>query len=35
MKEEEVAAAMKRMKNGKSVGPDNSPEVWKVMGEQQ
>ena len=33
VKEEEVAAAMKRMKNGKSVGPDDIPaEAWKVMG---
>ena len=33
VKEEEVAAAMKRMKNGKSVGPVDIPaEAWKVMG---
>ena len=33
VKEKEVAAAMKRMKNGKSVGPDDIPaEAWKVMG---
>ena len=33
VKEDEVAAAMKRMKNGKSVGPDDIPaEAWKVMG---
>ena len=33
VKEEEVAAAMKRMKNGKSVGPDDIPaEAWKLMG---
>ena len=33
IKEEEVAAAMKRMKRGKAVGPDNIPvEAWKVLG---
>ena len=33
VKEEEVAAAMKRMKNERSVGPDDIPaEAWKVMG---
>ena len=32
-REEEVVAAMKRMKRGKAVGPDDIPtEVWKVMG---
>ena len=32
VKEEEVAAAMKRVKNGKSVGPDDKPvEEWKLM----
>ena len=33
IKEEEVAAAMRRMKRGKAVGPDNIPvEAWKVLG---
>ena len=33
MREEEVAAAMKRTKKGKLVGPDDIPaEAWKVMG---
>ena len=31
---EEVRENMKRMKNGKVVGPDNIPvEVWKCLGE--
>ena len=33
MREEDVAAAMKRMKKGKLVGPDDiTAEAWKVMG---
>ena len=35
IKEEEVAAAMRRMKRGKAVGPDNtntSVEAWKILG---
>ena len=32
--EEEVRENMKRMKNGKVVGPDDIPvEVWKCLGE--
>ena len=31
---EEVRGNMKRMKNGKAVGPDDIPvEVWKCLGE--
>ncbi len=31
--EEEVATAMRRMKKGKAVGPDNIPvEAWRVLG---
>lgn len=34
IKEDEVRAAMKRMKSGKAVGPDEIPvEVWRCLGE--
>jgi len=33
--EAEVRSALKKMKNGKAVGPDNLPiEVWKCLGEE-
>ena len=32
---DEVRKALKRMKNGKAVGPDDIPlEVWKCLGER-
>ena len=33
--EADVRSALKKMKNGKAVGPDNLPiEVWKCLGEE-